>query len=185
MLGHSGDLLPASAGTLATRPSVSGEASQLYRHLDAAEYSADQLFRGIRPRRWCADAGRPTRFKPSSPLPTDAVRDGSAKLGHPLQNVPREHGLRRSDGCPVTLMWSWRSQLRGDVAGIVGPPAPAAAKTKTNRKRKRKRKAKVQPKAKPKPKARAHQWTAAEKAAIGKRMKAYWAKRRKTRRASR
>ena len=44
-------------------------------------------------RRWCADAGRPTRFKPSSPSPTDAVRDGSAKLGHPVQNVTREHGL--------------------------------------------------------------------------------------------
>ena len=44
-------------------------------------------------RRWCADAGRPTRFKPSSPSPPDAVRDGSAKLGHPVQNVTREHGL--------------------------------------------------------------------------------------------
>ena len=44
-------------------------------------------------RRWCADAGRPTRFKPSSPSPTDAVRDGSTKLGHPVQNVTREHGL--------------------------------------------------------------------------------------------
>ena len=43
--------------------------------------------------RWYADAGRPTRFKPSSPSPTDAVRDGSAKLGHPVQNVTREHGL--------------------------------------------------------------------------------------------
>ena len=43
--------------------------------------------------RWCADAGRPTRFKPSSPSPPDAVRDGSAKLGHPVQNVTREHGL--------------------------------------------------------------------------------------------
>ena len=43
--------------------------------------------------RWCADAGRPTRFTPSSPSPTDAVRDGSAKLGHPVQNVTREHGL--------------------------------------------------------------------------------------------
>ena len=31
--------------------------------------------------------------KPSSPSPTDAVRDGSAKLGHPVQNVTREHGL--------------------------------------------------------------------------------------------
>ena len=45
------------------------------------------------PRRWCADAGRPTRFKPLSPSPTDAVRDGSAKLGHPVQNVTRDHGL--------------------------------------------------------------------------------------------
>ena len=44
-------------------------------------------------RRWCADAGRPTRFKPSSPSPTDAVRDGSATLGHLVQNVTREHGL--------------------------------------------------------------------------------------------
>ena len=44
-------------------------------------------------RRWCADAGRPPHFKPSSPSPTDAVRDGSAKLGHPVQNVTREHGL--------------------------------------------------------------------------------------------
>ena len=42
---------------------------------------------------WCADVGRPTRFKPSSPSPPDAVRDGSAKLGHPVQNVTREHGL--------------------------------------------------------------------------------------------
>ena len=47
----------------------------------------------LRVLRWCADAGRPTRFKPSSPSPTDAVRDGSAKLGHPVQNVTREHGL--------------------------------------------------------------------------------------------
>ena len=49
--------------------------------------------RGHEGGRWCADAGRPTRFKPSSPSPTDAVRDGSAKLGHPVQNVTREHGL--------------------------------------------------------------------------------------------
>ena len=47
----------------------------------------------LKTRRWCADAGRPPRFKPSSPSPTDAVRDGSAKLGHPVQNVTREHGL--------------------------------------------------------------------------------------------
>ena len=36
-------------------------------------------------------------------------------------------------------------------------------------------------KSQPKPKAqrKRHQWSAAEKAAIGKRMKAYWAKQRK------
>ncbi len=57
------------------------------------------------------------------------------------------------------------------AASIVGPPAQATAK--------RKEKA-TKPKAKPKAKAKKrHQWTAAEKAAIGKRMKAYWAKRRK------
>ena len=57
--------------------------------LDRAQAAAKAA--GVR--RWCADAGRPTRFKPSSPSPTDAVRDGSAKLGHPVQNVTREHGL--------------------------------------------------------------------------------------------
>ena len=53
----------------------------------------DQLEAGGPLGRWCADAGRPTRFKPSSPSPADAVRDGSAKLGHPVQNVTREYGL--------------------------------------------------------------------------------------------
>ena len=56
--------------------------------------------------RWCADAGRPTRFKPSSPSPTDGVRDGSTKLGHPVQNVTREHGLTplpRCTACPKTV----------------------------------------------------------------------------------
>ena len=78
------------------------------------------------------------------------------------------------------------------AAGIVGPPAPpAAVKPKTKRKRKRRAKAKPaatsQPKAKPQPKAapkpkakgKPRRWSAAEKAVIGKRMKAYWAKRRK------
>ena len=55
--------------------------------MDGAFFRQDVL------RRWCADAGRPTRFTPSSPSPTDAVRDGSAKLGHPVQHVTREHGL--------------------------------------------------------------------------------------------
>ena len=41
-------------------------------------------------------------------------------------------------------------------------------------------KAKPQSQPKPTPTAKKrHQWSAAEKAAIGKRMKAYWAKRRK------
>ena len=67
-------------------------------------------------------------------------------------------------------------QLRSDIetlqraAGLVGGRAKAPARPK----------AKPQSKPKPKPKAKKrHQWSAAEKAAIGKRMKAYWAKRRK------
>ena len=94
------------------------------------------------------------------------------------------------------------TQLQSEIdalqraASMVGPPATAAAKPKPKRKRQRKAtakpaatsqpkrpKAKPQLKAKPKPKPKAkgksHRWTAAEKAAIGKRMKAYWAKRRK------
>ena len=78
-------------------------------------------------------------------------------------------------------------QILQRAASIVGPPAPAATKTKPKRKRKAKAKpaatSKPKPTAKPKPtskvKAKPHRWTAAEKAAIGKRMKAYWAKRRK------
>ncbi len=82
------------------------------------------------------------------------------------------------------------ARLQSDIetlqraASIVGPPAkgagtpkPKAAKPKAKPQPKRAR-----PKAKPQPKAKAkkrHQWTAAEKAAIGKRMKAFWAKRRK------
>ena len=70
------------------------------------------------------------------------------------------------------------TQLQSEIAtlqraaSVLGRPARAAAK------------AKQKPKAKPQPKPKAqkgkrHQWSAAEKAAIGKRMKAYWAKRRK------
>ena len=60
---------------------------------DAVRLAVDPTFRLLGSGRWCADAGRPTRFKPASPSPTDAVRDGSAKLGHLVQNVTREHGL--------------------------------------------------------------------------------------------
>ena len=69
-------------------------------------------------------------------------------------------------------------------AKAVSQPKPKA-KAKRRRKTKAKSKTKTKPKttAKPKSKAKAkrkqHVWTAAEKAAIGKRMKAYWAKRRK------
>ncbi len=80
----------------------------------------------------------------------------------------------------ITQLQSEISTLQR-AASIVGPPARAAAKAK----RKQKSSAKPQPKAKPKAtlKSKAtqkrHQWSAAEKAAIGKRMKAYWAKRRR------
>ena len=81
------------------------------------------------------------------------------------------------------------------AASILGPTAPAAATPKAASKPKAKptvrakptaaakTAAKAKPAAKPQPKAKQkrHQWTAAEKAAIGKRMKAYWAKRRKAR----
>ncbi len=83
------------------------------------------------------------------------------------------------------------TQLQSEIAtlqraaSIVGSPAKAAAKVKPKQKLKAKpqpkSKPKAKPKATPKPKAtqKRHQWSAAEKAAIGKRMKAYWAKRRK------
>ena len=68
------------------------------------------------------------------------------------------------------------TQLQRDIetlrraASIVGRTGPTA-------------KTPSQPKAKAKPKAKTkqkrHQWTVAEKEEIGKRMKAYWAKRRK------
>ncbi len=73
------------------------------------------------------------------------------------------------------------------MGGGTTAPAKAISQPKAKPKAKRRRKAKVKPKttAKPKPKAKAkkrHEWSAAEKAAIGKRMKAYWAKRRKAKR---
>ena len=84
------------------------------------------------------------------------------------------------------------TQLQSEIAtlqraaSVLGPPARAAAKAKPKQKPKAKPqpkpKAPAKSKAKPKPKAqkgKRHQWSAAEKAAIGKRMKAYWAKRRK------
>jgi hypothetical protein len=75
------------------------------------------------------------------------------------------------------------TQLQNEIetlqhaASVLGTPTPAAATPTPRPKSKAKPAAKPQPKAKQKSKRR--QWTAAEKAAIGKRMKAYWAKRRK------
>jgi len=87
------------------------------------------------------------------------------------------------------------TQLQSDIetlqraASILGGGTTGSAKAvsqpKPKAKAKRRRKAKAKPKttATPKPKAKSkrkqHVWTAAEKRAIGRRMKAYWAKRRK------
>ena len=78
-------------------------------------------------------------------------------------------------------------QLQSDIeslqraASVLGGGTTARAKAVSQPKPKRSRKAKAKPKttATPKSKRKQHQWTAAEKAAIGRRMKAYWAKRRK------
>ena len=92
-------LLDRPDETFGVRIRIRGPVGRLHdaqaRVLEVAAHgrSRSQISTRWRVRRWCADAGRPTRFKPSSPSPTDAVRDGSAKLGHPVQNVTREHGL--------------------------------------------------------------------------------------------
>ena len=71
------------------------------------------------------------------------------------------------------------TQLQSDIetlqraAGLVGGRTKAPAKATSQPK------AKPQPKPKPKVQGKRHQWSAAEKAAIGKRMKAFWAKRRR------
>ena len=68
------------------------------------------------------------------------------------------------------------------IMGSGETAAPAKA-TPKSRKAKAKPTQKTTPKAKQKPQPKGqgkrHRWTAAEKAAIGKRMKAYWAKRKK------
>ena len=89
----------------------------------------------------------------------------------------------------ITARQTQITQLQSEIAtlqraaSIVGPPAKAAAKATPKQKPKAKPqpKPKTKPKATPTPKAtqKRHQWSAAEKAAIGRRMKAYWAKRRK------
>ena len=71
------------------------------------------------------------------------------------------------------------TQLQSDIetlqraAGLVGGRTKAPAKATSPPK------AKPHPKPKPKVQGKGHQWSAVEKAAIGKRMKAFWAKRRR------
>ena len=77
-------------------------------------------------------------------------------------------------------------QRAASIVGSTGTTARATSQPKAKRKVKRKRRkrraaAKGSP-AQPKTTQKQHQWSAAEKAAIGKRMKAYWAKRRKAKR---
>ena len=91
----------------------------------------------------------------------------------------------------ITARQAQIKQLQSDIetlqraASVLGGGTAGPAKAVSQPKAKRRRKTKAKPKttATPKPKAKSkrkqHVWTAAEKAAIGKRMKAYWAKRRK------
>jgi hypothetical protein len=94
----------------------------------------------------------------------------------------------------ITARQAQIKQLQSDIetlqraASVLGGgttgPAKAVSQPKPKAKAKRRRKTTAKPKttATPKPKAKSkrkqHVWTAAEKAAIGKRMKAVWAKRR-------
>ena len=75
------------------------------------------------------------------------------------------------------------SQLQSDIetlqraATVLGGKTTATSQPKAKQKPRPKLKPKQKARSKPKPKQ--HVWSAVEKAAIGKRMKAYWAKRRK------
>ena len=77
------------------------------------------------------------------------------------------------------------TQLQSDIetlqraASVLGGETTAKATRQPKAPVKSKPKAKPQPRPKPKAKRKRRLWSAAEKAAIGKRMKAYWAKRRK------
>ena len=78
------------------------------------------------------------------------------------------------------------TELQSDIETLKRAASIVGSGTKTTPKapRQPKAKQKPQPKLKPKQKARSkpkpkrHVWSAAEKAAIGKRMRAYWAKQR-------
>ena len=83
----------------------------------------------------------------------------------------------------ITARQAQIKQLQSDIeslqraASVLEGGTTARAKAVSQPKPKRRRKAKAKPKTTAKPKQ--HVWTAAEKRAIGRRMKAYWAKRRK------
>ena len=83
----------------------------------------------------------------------------------------------------ITARQAQIKQLQSDIeslqraASVLGGGTTARAKAVSQPKPKRSRKAKAKPKTTAKPKQ--HVWSAAEKRAIGRRMKAYWAKRKK------
>ncbi len=74
------------------------------------------------------------------------------------------------------------TQLQSDIETLQRAASIVGGRTKAPAKAARQPKATAKPKPKPKAQGKRYQWSAAEKAAIGKRMKAYWAKRRKARR---
>ncbi len=68
------------------------------------------------------------------------------------------------------------TQLQSDIDALQRAATVLGGKTTAKAKRKRRKRAVA------KTTQKRHVWSAAEKAAIGKRMKAYWAKRRKAKR---
>ena len=74
----------------------------------------------------------------------------------------------------ITARQTQIAQLQSDIETLQRAASLVGGRTKAPAK------AASQPKAQAQGKR--HQWSAAEKAAIGKRMKAYWAKRRKSKR---
>ena len=76
----------------------------------------------------------------------------------------------------ITARQTQIAQLQSDIETLQRAASLVGGRTKAPAK------AASQPKAQAQAQGKRHQWSAAEKAAIGKRMKAYWAKRRKSKR---
>ncbi len=81
----------------------------------------------------------------------------------------------------ITARHAQIKQFQADIEVLQRAASVLGGKTRTTAKAASQPKAtaKPKPKAKPKAQGKRHQWSAAQKAAVGKRMKAYWAKRRK------